>query len=1093
MKHCLILASLCCGPALLAGAAEFPVYPSGGGLNLRVPVVAPVAGGVKGNRLPFEMVRFTYELAPHLTGLEAGSVSLFVEDSMRRPAKEVLTLGGPAGELKVVIPAAPSQERRFRLESGEGRADSRGTQAPGKWHKLLLTWGNGRAGLTLENGETLEVKLPENFTVQRLGCSASLVDELELKGGGGSFSIGWERDYSGRLVPAGQGGVTAAVHGFDTYVIGSDPEKRDYPLVQLLNSTKERREVTLRYELQSEVNRIRNVRQEKRLLEPGSSTMVPVMSPALLQSDVYHLLISIDGLSAPFRVKKNFLHVARRPEPAGPGLFGLHDCDVKAFGFWPDALPLRYAHKYLRWGWVQGPAFVDHSTAPEHDPAAPPQEWNWNAALDWELMAGRELFVSLQSYPYSAWHREREYPRGMKQWPSAKGGGFPDLKKYARFLRESAERYRGRIRHYEIENEPNAYGMPEHPEDYAEVCRTVYRTVKAVDPDARIYGVCGTGSFLPWMKRALAAGATGSFDVLSYHTYTTPRQPDQANLRRFLGEVREAAPAGIRRFNSETGVLQALRYEADRPIPPETVALAAKERRTGFVSTASWPGRVNDEWEASASIVKNAVINLASGSEGFIFFGWNPEWPKGGKPWTEREPDFSLLSATPAGERTPSLLSLAVAVLAAQFESADPGKPYRWLDSGEVRGALFSKAAAGRVAVLWAADAAADVLVTAPGNELETVNVFGERRIFRAVPGAGRDGRGVFLLPLTTMPRYVHLADGELEVLSSPVSAVEVENIVGGTGSVALTLLNTGDEVWNARLEAGAVPGLVVSPREEEVAIRPGRRRKVKFDCRLEAGAKGSVFELPVTLRLPNNVELTRGCRIGVSASGAAGEVPENFVLAAGDALDGFAPELKLDRIEQAVFGRPSDTASIQEAHFWGGPAELSGGFRLGWNREALFVAGWVRDIHPRLPEVWPGALGSCVELFFDFRTPAEGLGKAQYGRNVLQFLILPPVAGKTKPELWCPQLPELPAETVRLCGAAQDRQEYWIGLTIPWKLVRADGNPPERFGFDAGINGSFGDRDGRKAQLMLFGTARNFCDASKFGMIPVGKGRRGQ
>ena len=59
----------------------------------------------------------------------------------------------------------------------------------------------------------------------------------------------------------------------------------------------------------------------------------------------------------------------------------------------------RQAHKYLRWGGVQGPAFVDHSTAPEHDPAAPPQEWNWNAALDWELMAGRELFVSLQSYP----------------------------------------------------------------------------------------------------------------------------------------------------------------------------------------------------------------------------------------------------------------------------------------------------------------------------------------------------------------------------------------------------------------------------------------------------------------------------------------------------------------------------------------------------------------------------------------------------------------------------------------------------------------------------------------------------------------------
>lgn len=73
MKHCLILASLCCGPALLSGAAELPVYPSGGGLNLRVPVVAPVAGGAKGNRLPFEMVRFTYELAPHLTGWKPGA------------------------------------------------------------------------------------------------------------------------------------------------------------------------------------------------------------------------------------------------------------------------------------------------------------------------------------------------------------------------------------------------------------------------------------------------------------------------------------------------------------------------------------------------------------------------------------------------------------------------------------------------------------------------------------------------------------------------------------------------------------------------------------------------------------------------------------------------------------------------------------------------------------------------------------------------------------------------------------------------------------------------------------------------------------
>lgn len=116
----------------------------------------------------------------------------------------------------------------------------RGTDSR-RMEKLSLSWGGGRAGLTLENGETLSVKLPETFTVERLRCQASLVDELVLKGGGGSFTLDWEKDYAGKLVPAGPGGATAVLHGFDTYVIGNDPVKRDFPLVQLSNSTAESR------------------------------------------------------------------------------------------------------------------------------------------------------------------------------------------------------------------------------------------------------------------------------------------------------------------------------------------------------------------------------------------------------------------------------------------------------------------------------------------------------------------------------------------------------------------------------------------------------------------------------------------------------------------------------------------------------------------------------------------------------------------------------------------------------------------------------------------------------------------------------------
>ncbi|MPN08636.1 hypothetical protein SDC9_155921 [bioreactor metagenome] len=236
-------------------------------------------------------------------------------------------------------------------------------------------------------------------------------------------------------------------------------------------------------------------------------------------------------------------------------------------------------------------------------------------------------------------------------------------------------------------------------------------------------------------------------------------------------------------------------------------------------------------------------------------------------------------------------------------------------------------------------------------------------------------------------------------------------------------------------------------------------------------------------MRLPNGVELTREYRIAVSPSAEMGTVPADFSLANRDSLNAFSPELKLDRSEQAVFGKPSEIASIQEAHFWGGPAELSGSFRLGGNENALYIAARVRDVKFRLPRVWPGVLGSSVELFFDFRTPAEGLGKPEYTSNVFQFLILPPKESGTAPQFWCPQLPELTAQAVQLRGDRLD-DGYWLTLEIPWTRVRPDGMRPVRFGFDAAVNGSFGDRDERKTQLMMFGTMQNFRDASKFGMI---------
>ena len=89
------------------------------------------------------------------------------------------------------------------------------------------------------------------------------------------------------------------------------------------------------------------------------------------------------GTDADGERRFHFFRAEPRGEKAGPGLFGLHDADVNLFGFWPDALPLRFAHKYLRWGYVVGPAWVrDWNGNHGLDPATPPGEWNWNEKID---------------------------------------------------------------------------------------------------------------------------------------------------------------------------------------------------------------------------------------------------------------------------------------------------------------------------------------------------------------------------------------------------------------------------------------------------------------------------------------------------------------------------------------------------------------------------------------------------------------------------------------------------------------------------------------------------------------------------------------
>lgn len=255
-------------------------------------------------------------------------------------------------------------------------------------------------------------------------------------------------------------------------------------------------------------------------------------------------------------------------------------------------------------------------------PVSPFGTWRlWDAAVDWaslEPSQGRWNFDRLDRLMALAEQHGVEpvltlgiTPRWAASLPGRAfvygpgGNSMPrDLTDWENYVRTVATRYRGRLRLYELWNEPTFdeidttqgfFAGSVH--DMVTLARVAYGVIKGIDPAARLIspGFTDEGRRLSLF---LAAGGAAYTDVVAHHFYADVPELNGG----YVGHVRAVMAAqGVADrplWNTESGYWPQAAAPGENPLTPHTDA------------------------EIAAAIVRSQLVLAAQGVERSYFYSW---------------------------------------------------------------------------------------------------------------------------------------------------------------------------------------------------------------------------------------------------------------------------------------------------------------------------------------------------------------------------------------------------------------------------------------------------------------------------------------
>ncbi len=197
---------------------------------------------------------------------------------------------------------------------------------------------------------------------------------------------------------------------------------------------------------------------------------------------------------------------------------------------------IRWIKQHAPWADIETPARGQYFNV-----AARRSTWDkYDEIVDLADEAGVDMIARIDRAP--------EWARGNQANPTAPP---VDLGDYGRFLTTFATRYRGRVRHYQIWNEPNLAhewgGSPPQPDAYARMLEVAFLAIKSVDDENVVIAAPMAATLenspramdeLRYLQRLYAAGAGDYLDVQAANAFgleyppDAPPDPDVLNFRR---------------------------------------------------------------------------------------------------------------------------------------------------------------------------------------------------------------------------------------------------------------------------------------------------------------------------------------------------------------------------------------------------------------------------------------------------------------------------------------------------------------------------------------------------------------------------------